>query len=158
MLPGQEAIQWLSLEQAEKANAQVPKKFFIDVYTDWCGWCKVMDAQTFQHPVVAKIINQYFYPVKFNAEQKTDITFNNKTYKYIESGRSGYNELAAEFLQGKLSYPTVVYLDENLAMIQPIAGFLKPAEIEPILKYFGTNAYKSIEWDKYVASFKSELQ
>jgi thioredoxin-related protein len=156
-LKAQETLKWLSLQEAEKLMAKQPKKLFIDVYTDWCGWCKVMDQQTFQHPIIAKIINQYYYPVKLNAEQKEDLVFRGKTYKYIPNGRSGYNELAAEILQGKLSYPTIVYMDENFNVIQAIPGFHKPTDIEPILKFFGTGAYKNIEWGEYQKSFKSEL-
>jgi thioredoxin-related protein len=156
-LKAQETLKWLSLQEAEKLMTKQPKKLFIDVYTDWCGWCKVMDQQTFQHPIIAKIINQYYYPVKLNAEQKEDLVFRGKTYKYIPNGRSGYNELAAEILQGKLSYPTIVYMDENFNVIQAIPGFYKPTDIEPILKYFGTGAYKNIEWGEYQKSFKSEL-
>lgn len=156
-LKAQHTLTWLSLQQAEKLMAQKPKKLFIDVYTDWCGWCKVMEQKTFQHPTISKIINQYYYPVKFNAEQKEDIVFRGKTYKYISNGRSGYNELAAEMLQGKLSYPTIVYMDENFNIIQAIPGFYKPADIEPILKFFGTDAYKNTDWGEYQKSFKSEL-
>ncbi|MBE2246428.1 MAG: DUF255 domain-containing protein [Candidatus Competibacteraceae bacterium] len=157
-LHAQSDVKWKTLEQAEKANKENKKKFFIDVYTDWCGWCKVMDQQTFQHPVISEILNTYFHPVKLDAEQKTPIVFNGKTYNFVASGRNGYNELAAEMLQGKLSYPTIVYLDENLGMIQPIAGFMKPAEIEPILMYFATDSYKTIEWPVYMQSFKSTLK
>lgn len=156
-LKAQHTLTWVSLQQAEKLMAQKPKKLFIDVYTDWCGWCKVMEQKTLQHPTISKIINQYYYPVKFNAEQKEDIVFRGKTYKYIPNGRNGYNELAAEMLQGKLSYPTIVYMDENFNIIQAIPGFYKPADIEPILKFFGTDAYKNTDWGEYLKSFKSEL-
>ena len=156
-IKAQETLSWVSLQEAEKLMAKQPKKLFIDVYTDWCGWCKVMDQQTFQHPTISKIINQYYYPVKFNAEQKEDLVFRGKTFKYVPNGRSGYNELAAEMLQGKLSYPTIVYMDENFNIIQAIPGFYKPVDIEPILKYFGSGAYKNTDWGEYQKSFKSEL-
>jgi thiol:disulfide interchange protein len=41
-------INWLSLEEASSLYESNPKPMFIDVYTDWCGWCKKMDASTFQ--------------------------------------------------------------------------------------------------------------
>lgn len=157
VVKSQETIKWLSLQEAEKEMAKKPKKLLIDVYTDWCGWCKVMDQQTFQHPTIAKIVNQYYYPVKFNAEQKEDIVFRGNTYKFIPEGRNGYNELAAVMLQGKLSYPTIVYMDEEFNVIQPVPGFYKPVDIEPVLKFFGTGAYKTTDWATYQANFKSEL-
>src|SRR5690606_16504737 len=88
-------LQWYSMEEAVKLNEKNPKKFFIDVYTDWCGWCKVMDQRTFSHPVIASLINKYYYPVKLNAEQKQDIVLGDKTYKFVAQGSRGYHELAA---------------------------------------------------------------
>lgn len=153
----QQNIKWLTIEEAVALNETQPKKFFIDVYTDWCGWCKVMDQQTFQHPAIAAMINQYYHPVKLNAEQKNDIVIKGKTYKFVASGRNGYNEFAAEILQGKLSYPTIVYLDEKLGMLSPVPGFMKPKDIEPILKFFGTNAHLSSKWEEYQKTFTSTI-
>ena len=61
-----------------------PKKIFIDVYTDWCGWCKRMDKATFQRPEVATYMNEHFYNVKFNAEQKEDIEILGNNFKFID--------------------------------------------------------------------------
>ena len=147
----QDKIQWYSIEQAEKLANQNPKKIFIDVYTDWCGWCKRMDATTYQDPSIIKILNNDFYAVRLNAEQKDNIVFKNKSYKYVASGRSGYNELAAILLNGQLSYPTTVYLDENLNEIQPIPGYLTVDKLEPILKFLGQDFYKKQTWEQFLA-------
>lgn len=150
-------LQWYSIEEAVKLNEKNPKKFFIDVYTDWCGWCKVMDQRTFSHPTIAALINKYYYPVKLNAEQKQDIVLGEKTYKFVPQGNKGYHELAAALLNGNMSYPSIVYLDEKLNMLQPIPGFQTPEQIEPILIYFGTNASKTTQWDDFTKTFKSSL-
>ncbi len=55
-----QTVKWYSFEQAVKLNKQNPKKIFIDVYTDWCGWCKRMDKVTFSNPVIAKYLNKYY--------------------------------------------------------------------------------------------------
>ena len=59
----QEKIQWMSFEDAVERCAKEPKMVFIDVYTDWCGWCKRMDQSTFANPVIAKYMNEHFYAV-----------------------------------------------------------------------------------------------
>ena len=101
-------INWMSWEQAIEMNKKAPKKIFIDMYTDWCGWCKKMDKSTFIEENVVKVMNDNFYAVKFDAEQKEEIVYKGQAFKYVPSGRKGYHELAAAFLNGKLSYPSFV--------------------------------------------------
>ena len=52
-------INWLTIEEAQEAMKTQPKKVFIDLSTDWCGWCKRMDATTFQDPNVVHFMNQF---------------------------------------------------------------------------------------------------
>jgi thioredoxin-related protein len=148
---GQEKIQWYTIEEVQKLNQDNPKKVFIDVYTDWCGWCKKMDATTFSDPKIVKILNEDFYAVKLDGEGQEAIIFKDKEYKFIPQGRKGYHELAAALMNGKLSYPTTVYLDENLNMIQPIPGYLQVKDLEPILIFLGKNHYKNQTWKDFIA-------
>ena len=78
-------VSWLTFDEAVVASEQGKRKIFIDVYTDWCGWCKRMDATTFSDPAVAEILQNKFYPVKFNAEQREPITFNNHTFNFVHA-------------------------------------------------------------------------
>ena len=144
-------INWISCEEAvelSKTDAK-PKKIFVDVYTDWCGWCKKMDQNTFQNPEVSKYMQDNFYMVKMDAEGKDPIVYQGKTFKYVPSGRRGYHELAAALLQGKMSYPTVVFLDESLNMLSPVPGYQQVEPFMQIAKYFGDNIYKDKDWQSY---------
>jgi len=40
-------VNWMTFEEAEIKYQEEKRKIFVDVYTDWCGWCKKMDANTF---------------------------------------------------------------------------------------------------------------
>ncbi|MGD1947781.1 MAG: thioredoxin family protein [Croceivirga sp.] len=144
-------IQWVSFEEAVAMtqNEGNTKKVFVDVYTDWCGWCKKMDKDTFQNPEVAKYMQENYYMVKFDAEGKEPIEFDGRTFEYVPSGRRGYHQLAAALLQNRMSYPTVVFLDENMKMLSPVPGYQKVKPFMQIAKYFGENIYKEQDWKSY---------
>ena len=148
------SIKWMTWEQMEAAQKSSKKKVVVDLYTDWCGWCKRMDATTFQDPAVIEAINRSFYAVKFNAEYREDITFKEKNYKFIPQGSRGYHELAAVIALGKLSYPTFVYLDESMNTIQALPGYREPEVFELITNYFGGNYYKTVPFQKFQENYQ----
>ncbi len=150
----QSKVRWMTMDEAIAQSKIRKKKIFIDVYTDWCGWCKKMEKSTFQTDEVAKILNEDYYPVKFNAEQKAPITFKGKVYKYVQNGRRGYHELANYLLDSQFSYPTVVFLDENQNIIQAIPGYRKKHEFALMANYFGKNFHKKMSWDAYTKKNK----
>ena len=123
-------IKWYTFEEAIAAHRKNPKKIFIDTYTDWCRWCKVMDQKTFTNPDVIRYLNKNFYAVKFNAEQKEPVTFQGHTYEFVPSGRKGIHTLAYSLLDRQASYPSFVLLDEGLNRLGIIKGYKAP---EPFL-------------------------
>lgn len=151
------SLQWYTWEaamqamEADKRNGKKPKKIFIDIYTDWCGWCKKMEMETFQQPQIAKYLAEHFYPVKLNAEQRADIIFNQQTFKYIAQGNRGYHELAAALLDGKMSYPTVVFLNDKYELMQRIPGYLDVPTFNCIIHYLAEEKYVNTPWADYHA-------
>lgn len=151
-------IEWLSFEEAVKRNETEPKKFIIDVWTTWCGWCKRMDATTFSDPVIIEYINQNYHAVKLNAERIDTVIVGGNTFiNENPTGRRSPHQLAISLLNGKMSYPSIVYLDENVNMLQPLSGYQDAKSIEPVLHFFSENAYKTIKWPDFQATFKSQL-
>lgn len=146
----QNKINWLTLEQAYSKTKIAPKKVIIDVYTDWCGWCKVMDKNTFSNASVIKYINENYYAVKLDAESTKDIKIAEKVYKFDETNK--VNQAAIELLQGKMSYPSIVYLDEKFNMIQPLPGYMDAKAFHQVITYIGGNNHKKEDFEKYKAS------
>jgi len=157
-LSAQEQIKWVSFEEALDLHIKENKKLFVDVYTDWCSWCKKMDKTTFMNPVIVEYINRNYLPVKFDAEQKESIQFKGREYTFVRQGRKGYHELAAAITRGQLSYPTYVFLDEELNVIQPVPGYQDELTLEYILNYFGEDFYKSVPWKKFTEDYKPKIQ
>ena len=152
-------INWLSMEQPIEANKVTKKKLFFDVYTDWCGWCKRMDATTFQNSEIIRYLNENYYAVKFDAESTEEITVNGKTYGTSEPGKPRQpHQFAVEMLRGRMSYPSFAVYDETLKNIGIIPGFQTSKDLEVILHYFGTNANLNMSWEDYKKEFKGKIQ
>ena len=151
-----ESIEWLSINSfvEEVRDNEESKHVFIDVYTQWCGWCKRMDASTFKDPEIVEIMNTYFIPIKFDAEQKEPIEIGGKEFKFVENGRRGYHELAATLMNGKMSYPTFVLLDDKGEIIQPLPGFQSAEDLKPILLFIGQGHYKDKTWEEYLEGYE----
>ena len=129
----------------------------VDLFTDWCGWCKKMDKTTFENPVIIRYINDNYYPVKFNAEQAEELEFEGKKYKFVNQGRRGYHEFAAALTQNQLSYPTYVFMNEDIQLLQVIPGYQEAKSFEYIINFFGGNFYQSVPWTKFEKEFQSKL-
>lgn len=126
-----DVIQWLSIEEALAAQQSDPKPIFIDFYTDWCGWCKVMDNKTFSRPEVARYMNEQFHSVKFNAEKEPPLNINGQQFQVVNAGRRGIHTFAYAVLNGELSYPSYVILDDQMQRLAVLKGF---KEAEPFLQ------------------------
>ncbi len=148
------AINWLSWDEAMELNKENPRKIFIDVYTDWCGWCKRMDKSTFIDPEVVSYMNVHFYAIKLDAEQKEDIVWNGNTFKYKKGGRRGVHELAYSLLDGKLGYPAFVYLDEEYSRIMISPGFKQAVQIMDELQFAQGEHYKTTDFKTFQKSIK----
>jgi uncharacterized protein YyaL (SSP411 family) len=152
---GQAQVKWYKIEEAEQQAATQGKKIMVKVYANWCGWCKEMDKATFPNVHVAKILNASFIPVQFNSEQLGDIAWGGTTYKVIRPKNSGrYHQLAAQWLNGQMSYPTIVILDENGKVLQAVAGYRRAAEFEKLIAFFATDAYKTTQWAVFEKGYK----
>jgi thioredoxin-related protein len=153
-------VKWYTIQDAEKLNKQAPRPMFIDTYTDWCGWCKKMDKETFTDPVISEILNTKFYPVKFNAEGKESVTFLGQTY--INDGKAGNaHQLAVALLRGQLSYPTVVFLipqNDGKLQAQQVPGFRAAKDMEVLLSFFGDKAYESQKWEDFQKTFVGKVK
>lgn len=139
-------IKWMDINDAEKEVADAPKKVFVDLYTDWCGWCKVMDRETFTDEVVVERMVRDFYAVKFDAEGGKAVTFRGEEYDVM--GRT--SELAIALTGGRLIYPSSVVLDEKLEVLASVPGYMNAERMRKLLTYFGENRHEEEEWEDYL--------
>lgn len=118
-LAAQAQIKWMKFEEAVAMNAKNPKMILVDVYTDWCGWCKKMDAETFTDPKVVDYISKNFYAVKMNAEDTQ------RTFEFM--GKT-YNEAQMAAAMRVSSYPNFVVIEPKLQNIAQLPGYRQPEQ------------------------------
>lgn len=159
-------ISWMSFEDALLYNAQragqglMPRKVFVDVYTDWCGWCKRLDANTFSHPEIVRYMDSMFIAVKLNAERTDTVSINGQLFvnRNLASGKRGTHDLAITLLQGKMSYPTCTFLDEQGRQITVVPGYMGPDKFEVLLHFIAEDAYKTQSWEQYEQAFRQRAK
>jgi thioredoxin-related protein len=160
LLFSQQSIKWYTVQEADKLNQKAPRPIFVDTYTDWCGWCKKMDKETFTNSVISDILNNKFYPAKFDAEGTESVTIFGQTF--INDGKAGKaHQLAVALLNGQLSYPTVVFLvpqKDGKIRIQPVPGFRDPKDMEVLLSYFADKAYDTQSYEDFQKSFQGKVK
>lgn len=145
-------INWISFEEAIAKQKENPKTIFIDMYTEWCGWCKKMDIETFHNPDIANYINTYFYAVRFDAERTDTMEYQGKTYVNLNTGKRSSHQLAQILLNGRMSYPTIVYIDFE-GNINPVPGFMDVNTLEPLLIYFTERINKNCDFADFRQDF-----
>ncbi len=147
-------INWLTWEEVAEKMHEEPRKVLVDVYTEWCGYCKKMDKSTFLDSTLISYINDNYYAIRFDAESKSSIFLHGTEYNYVNKGKNGYHELAAVILRGRLKYPTLVFMDSNLEVIQPIPGYRDATTLLMILDYYEGDHHKKIPWKTYTQNYK----
>ncbi len=138
-------VKWLTIEQAEELCATEQRPILIDIYTDWCGWCKHMLKTTYSNRGIASYINNNFFAVQLNAENQDTLIYNGKKYP----PRGKYSSLALELMDGRASFPTTVLISRDRELTIPIPGYQKPHEIEPLLVYYNENIHRFININEY---------
>ncbi len=156
----QEKINWIKIdkiesEMAKKENAN--KLYFVDCYTDWCGWCKKMDKDTFSDTLIAKLMNYYFVSSKFDAEQSEEVIIKGKSYKNSQPNpnvkRKPTHQLAYYLLNNRLNnrlaYPSFSVLDKDFNVITVIPGYYPANEFEKVIVFLGENYSKDMSFEEF---------
>lgn len=125
-----------SFNEIEKLHKENPKPVVVFIHADWCTYCHAMEQTTFTNEKVITLLNESFYFVKLNGEQKEDITFLGKTFVFKPYGNSGTHELALELatIKKRMVYPTTIILNSKFEIDLQLDGYINKRKMTSILK------------------------
>ena len=157
-----QSINWVTMDKALELQKNTPKNIMIDIYTTWCGPCKMLDKNTFTNKDLITFVNANYYAVKFNAEGNESVNYKNRLFENpnYDPAKAKRRNSAHQFSQylGVRAFPTIVFLDDNAELIAPIPGYQTVQKIEIYLQLFKDQTYKDINsqeaFNTYYKSFK----
>lgn len=132
-------LKWKPLEAGFAEAKRTNKKIMIDVYTDWCTWCKRLDRDVYGSADVAEYLDRQYVIIKLNAESKSKVVFDKTSYTEAELAQA----------LGVSGYPTIIFFDSNGEPLDKLGGYVPANEFLPIIKYFGDGSYKTMTWKAY---------
>ena len=135
-------IKWHGFDEGAALARQENKKILVDVYTDWCGWCKKMDEEVYSNGAVGQTMASNFIAVKLNAESQKGVTYDG----------TSMNEASLASAMGVTGYPTILFLDPAAKPITKISGYMEPKEFTGVLRFIGEDYYKTKSFEEYKSS------
>lgn len=143
-------IKWMTIEEA-LANNPENKNLFLFIYEDSCEYCEKTIENTFADKKYAATINKYFQPVLLNALSFETITVKDMNFEFDEG--NGFHSLPIVLLEGKLSFPSFVFMNQNFEMISKYSGYQPDTALMiKHLKYIGSNSHETMTWNEYNTS------
>ncbi len=146
-------INWLDIQEALNQPPSEARKVMVAIYTENCALCKQLEETAFQDSLFAAYINEHFTPIKLNALHQEVLEFRDRSFRFVQNGTKGYHELAAELLKGRMSFPSLVFLDEQREHLQSINGLKSTLHLRQIAIYFGDDHYKTTPWSTFKKNF-----
>ena len=136
------AIAWTDFGAGSAAAGTAHKKIIIDVYTDWCTWCKTMDKKTYADEEVVSYVQEHFIPVRLNAESQV--------VRQVHNMQMTDAQLAGAF--GVSGYPTTVFVNDDGTPITSMDGYIEAGEFKTVLRFIAEDKYRSMSFEEYKKS------
>lgn len=136
----EQSAAWLTFDEGIRLADKENKKILIDVYTDWCGWCKKMESEVYADKEVRTVIDSRFVAIKLDAESSRRITFNGTEITEADFAKAA----------GVTGYPTTLFLDQKVRPITSFPGYVSAERFRSILGYVGEDHYTTISFEQYL--------
>jgi len=135
------SLSWKTFDEGIVLAGQTNKKLLVDVYTDWCTWCKKMDSDVYTDKRVIEALNASFVLVKLDAESDKTVHYEGKSLSETEFAR----------MVGVTGYPSTLFFDSTGKPITLLPGYVPAPKFVPVLRYIGDNHYQTVSFEDYLA-------
>ena len=136
---GQPSFAWHSFNEAMAQARNAKKLVLLDVYTDWCGYCKKMDREVYADSAVGAFIGERYVASKMNPEKSGTITYKGESYTQREFAQAlGIN-----------GYPATVFFNTDGEIITVVPGYLPARDFGPLLRFIADGHYKTTSWEEF---------
>jgi len=126
-----------SFSQLDSLQTIEKRMVVVFIHTDWCSFCQAMKNTTLKNKNTIQILNDRFYFVQLNAEEKKDLVFHNKNYRFVPTGnKTGTHELTIELgtINNKLAFPSICILEPGNDIVFQQSSFYSAKELLQILE------------------------
>src|SRR3989442_5239071 len=144
--PGEKKLPWLAFDAATEKAKKENKHLIVDVYTTWCGWCKVMDRQTYGNKEVAEYLTQNFVLAKVNGESSAELHYKGETMSEKVFARK----------VGVTGFPTTYFLKPDADIIGGAPGYIPPDNFMIYAKYVSTRWYEKGSPQEYLKATQQQ--
>lgn len=132
-------LHWQKFEDALSTAKKDDKIILVSFYTDWCGWCKKMDRETYSDAEIKNMLNKDFVSVKINPEKPGSIN--------LPNGSISFQQLASEL--GVRSFPSTAFLTNELLLIDVVPGFYEPSNMRTLLNFMSDGLFEKLSFQDY---------
>jgi len=141
-------LEWLAFDAAAEKAAKQNKHLIVDIYTSWCGWCKVMDRETYGNAEVASYLTDNFVLAKVNGESASKLHWNGEELSERQFARK----------VGVTGYPATYFMKPNSELLGGVPGFIRPPDFMIYSRYVATRWYQKGKIQEYVDSIRTAAQ
>ncbi|NOZ35506.1 MAG: DUF255 domain-containing protein [Chlorobi bacterium] len=150
-------IHWKTLDEALKLNKKEPRKILLNFYNYNKISCSLIRTQTFNQQQIANYLNKNYYPVNIDVFSQDTLKIMGQTY-INENKAYKYHQLPIAALDGKMTFPAFIILDENEKVLIKVQKYMTPENFEPLMKYYAGNFYKTENFNNFMKHFKSSFK
>lgn len=136
-------LKWKKFNEGITLAKKENKRILVNVYADWCKWCKKMDTEVFTNDSVGWYLKKNFILVKLNGESEEQVKYKGESLTAVSLAR-GF---------GVTGFPSVIFLESNGDAITKVPGFVNAEDFMPIIKFIGDGHYKKMKWEEYLDKY-----